>query len=73
MNRQKKKTFSMAVNFDSSDSPVVNSKASLKRSRVDDEEAIKEGDTKLVVDKKRKTLKVKKLVKRFVPKKTVRK
>ena len=74
LNRQKKKTFSMAVNFDSSDSPVVNSKASLKRSRVDDNETIEEGGTKQVqvVGKKRKTLKVKKLVKRIVPK-TMRK
>ena len=74
LHRQKKKTFSMTVNFDSSDSPVVNSnKASLKRSRVDDNETIEEGSSKQVADKKRKTLKVKKLVKRFVPKKTMRK
>ena len=72
LNRQKKKTFSMTVNFDSSDSPAVNSKASLKRSRVDDEEAIEEDSTKQEVKKKRKTLKVKKLVKRIVPK-TMRK
>jgi len=72
LNRQKKKTFSMAVNFDSSDSPVVNSKASLKRSRVDDNETVEEGGTTQEGKKKRKTLKVKKLVKRFVPK-TMRK
>jgi len=65
-------TFSMAVNFDSSDSPVVNSKASLKRSRVDDNETVEEGGTTQEGKKKRKTLKVKKLVKRFVPK-TMRK
>jgi len=72
LNRQKKKTFSMTVNFDSSDSPVVNNKASLKRSRVDYNETNEEGGTKQVAGKKRKTLKVKKLVKRFVPK-TMRK